>query len=115
MNIPLGKWSGSDATDALHQTVQDFVIASAKQTRTMIGLTRGIVVLTALLLIGLGVQVWIQLGGAGSVDDEIAVSPISKARPQNESPDESPNKPMDKDNNVESSEELPVGDEQDAT
>jgi len=65
MAIPLGQWSGSDATKELHDTIKEFNEASTRQTRHLIILTWAIVILTILMLIGLGVQIylaWIALG-----------------------------------------------------
>jgi hypothetical protein len=65
MGIPLGQWSGSDATKELHDTIKEFNEASTRQTRHLTILTCAIVILTILMLIGLGVQIylaWIALG-----------------------------------------------------
>lgn len=55
--IPLGQWSGSDAVDALHQSVADFNATAGEQTAVMIRLTRVLVALTVVLVIGLAVQI----------------------------------------------------------
>jgi hypothetical protein len=59
MNIPLDDWSGAAATKALHDTIKQFVTTSDKQARKMIGLTWAIIVLTIVMLAGLGVQIWL--------------------------------------------------------
>jgi len=59
MNIPIGEWSGSDATKELQKTIEDFNKQSSKQTEAMIKLTKIITILTFILVIGLGVQIWI--------------------------------------------------------
>lgn len=59
MNIPLGQWSGSDATKALHDTVKDYQEQSSKQTVTMIRLTYLIAALTFVMLCGLVVQIYL--------------------------------------------------------
>lgn len=56
-NIPLGEWSGSAATEALHETIQEFNDQASAQAQAMIRLTWAIVVLTACMLIGLVVQI----------------------------------------------------------
>ena len=61
MNIPLGKWSGSDSTDALHATIKEFVDQSSAQTRTMIRLTVLIALLTGVMLLAVGVQLYLIL------------------------------------------------------
>lgn len=55
--IPLGQWSGSDATDRLRQTVEKFAEDSKKQTRTMIGLTVAIAALTVIMVVEIAVQI----------------------------------------------------------
>jgi len=59
--IPLGEWSGSNATRELHATIKEFTISSDKQARAMIRLTWAILILTALMFCGLGVQIWLSL------------------------------------------------------
>jgi hypothetical protein len=61
--IPLGEWSGSDATKALHETIKEFSKASGRQTKWMLGLTWAIAVLTLVMAFGLGVQIWLALKG----------------------------------------------------
>jgi hypothetical protein len=39
MPIPLGQWSGSDATDRLKETIERANEAADRQTRTMVRLT----------------------------------------------------------------------------
>jgi hypothetical protein len=58
-NIPLSEWSGSGATRELHESIKAFNTASARQTRQLLILTWVIVVLTAVMVIGLGVQIWL--------------------------------------------------------
>lgn len=57
-NLPLGQWSGSDATNALHETIKAFNAASARQAKWMLGLTWAIAGLTLVMAAGLGVQIW---------------------------------------------------------
>jgi len=59
MNIPLGEFSGSDATKALQATIEAFNKQSSKQTNRMFYLTVVIAFLTLVLVFGLGVQIWI--------------------------------------------------------
>ena len=56
-NIPLGQWSGSDAVDALHNSIKAYQETSAKQTATVIRLTQCIVVLTVVMTIAVVVQI----------------------------------------------------------
>ena len=60
-NIPLGQWSGSDAVDALHDTIKGYQGTSAKQTATVIQLTRWIVVLTVVMTMAVVVQIVVML------------------------------------------------------
>lgn len=60
MNIPLGEWSGSDATDRLRDTIVALDQSSAKQTRTMVRLTWAIAALTVVLVGGLAYQIFLQ-------------------------------------------------------
>ncbi len=39
MGIPIGEWSGSAATEALHQTMKEFNQEAAKQGATMVWLS----------------------------------------------------------------------------
>ncbi len=59
MNIPLGKWSGSDSTDALHASIKEFNAQSGRQTEQMLRLTWVMAVLTAVMLLGLVVQIYL--------------------------------------------------------
>lgn len=56
--IPLGQWSGSDATKELTETLKKFNESSGKQTRQMVILTWVIAILTFFMLIGLIVQIY---------------------------------------------------------
>jgi len=55
--IPLGEWSGSNATRELHETIKQFNAAAEEQTRQMIRLTKRIMWLTGAMLILVGVQI----------------------------------------------------------
>ena len=55
--IPLSEWSGSGATERLHQSVVEYNEATKQQTDQLLRLTRQLVVLTWLLFAGLIVQV----------------------------------------------------------
>jgi hypothetical protein len=61
--IRVGELSGSDATNALHETIKAFVTASGRQTTWMLRLTWAIFGLTAILVGGLSVQIWLALRG----------------------------------------------------
>ena len=60
--IPIGKWSGSDATRELHQTIKTFNAETSRQTRTLIRLTWIIAALTFVMAIEVAWQLW--KGGA---------------------------------------------------
>ncbi len=51
MGIPLGQWSGSDATDRLRETLVELSEATAAQNRTMVRLTWALVVLTVVIVV----------------------------------------------------------------
>jgi hypothetical protein len=57
--IPIGQWSGSDETNALHKTIMEHQEISSRQTAQMITLSWVITTLTFVMLIGLGVQIWL--------------------------------------------------------
>jgi predicted nucleic acid-binding Zn ribbon protein len=59
--IPLGEWSGSDATDQLREAIVEMNAASARQTRTMIWLTGALVVLTVVMTLGIALDLWLAL------------------------------------------------------
>jgi hypothetical protein len=55
--IPLGQWSGSDATNALRETIVQLNSAADAQTREMIRMTRWIMWLTIVMAVGVAVQI----------------------------------------------------------
>ena len=59
MNIPLGQWSGSDATRELTQNIISLNEAANRQNRSMIRLTWAIAIMTLEMLVGVAVQIWI--------------------------------------------------------
>ncbi len=59
--IPLGEWSGSNATRELHETIKRFNAAAEDQTRQMVRLTKTITWLTAAMLILVTVQIVIAI------------------------------------------------------
>lgn len=59
--IPIGEWSGSDATKALHETIKSYQEASRKQTTQMLRLTWAIAILTFVMLVGLVVQIYLAI------------------------------------------------------
>ena len=61
MGIPIDEWSGAGATKELHSTIKDYNDIATTQTKRMICLTWTIVGLTAALLMGLGIQIWLAL------------------------------------------------------
>jgi len=59
--IPIGQWSGSDATRELTEAIIKMNVASEKQTKKIIVLTWALTIMTGLMLVGLVVQVWLAL------------------------------------------------------
>jgi hypothetical protein len=57
--IRLGQWSGSDATEALHETMRAFIESSARSSKRMLQLTWAIATLTLVMLVSVIVQLWI--------------------------------------------------------
>lgn len=55
--IPLGEWSGSDATHELHNTIKQFNEKTEKQTEQMVRLTKVIAWLTSVMLVAVVVQI----------------------------------------------------------
>jgi hypothetical protein len=49
--VPMGIWSGSDATDRLRNTIIELNKATERQTRTIVRLTWALVVLTLVIAI----------------------------------------------------------------
>ena len=61
--IPLGQWSGSDATAALHETIKQYNSATEIQTKEMVRLTRVIMWLTVVMLFAVLAQIGLALLG----------------------------------------------------
>jgi hypothetical protein len=59
--IPLGQWSGSDATDALRTSIETFQAESSRQTATMIRLTWTIAGLTVVMLGAVLMQIYLTI------------------------------------------------------
>lgn len=59
--IPLGQWSGSDATNALRETIERLSSAADAQTREMVRMTRWIMWLTVVMTVGVAAQIVIGL------------------------------------------------------
>jgi hypothetical protein len=56
--IPVGQWSGSDATNALRESVEQFNATAGRQTAWLLGLTWTIAALTLVMTIGVGLQIY---------------------------------------------------------
>ena len=61
--ISVGQLSGSDATTALHETIKVYNATATRQTTWLLRLTWAIAGLTALMAVGLGVQIWLAWRG----------------------------------------------------
>ena len=59
MNIPVGQWSGSDATRELTQNIISLNEAANRQNRSMITLTWAIAIMTLVMLVGVALQLWV--------------------------------------------------------
>ena len=56
--IPLGQSSGSDATNALRESIEQFNAKTARQTAWLLRLTWTLAALTLVMAIGVGVQIY---------------------------------------------------------
>src|SRR5258705_9762933 len=56
--IPLGQWSGSDATNALRESIERFNAKTVRQTTWLLRLTWTIAALTLVMAIGVGVRIY---------------------------------------------------------
>ncbi|SRR6266496_318433 len=61
MNYKASDVDGSWATNALHETLKEFNTQSTKQTQQMLKLTKVIVLLTLVMLVGLGAQIYLAI------------------------------------------------------
>jgi hypothetical protein len=61
--VPLSLWAGSSATDAMHATLQEFSREAARQNATLVRLTWALASLTAVLVVGLVVQIAVAIWG----------------------------------------------------
>ena len=61
MNIPLDEWSGAGATKELHKTIVALNEATTKQTNAMVALTWAITIMTFVMMVGVGAQIFIAL------------------------------------------------------
>ena len=61
MNIRVGELSGSDATNALHETIAKSNEIASRQTQRIIVLTYAILFLTVVMTVMVAVQVWVAL------------------------------------------------------
>jgi hypothetical protein len=59
--VPLGEWSGSDATKTLQATIEKYQAESSRQTGKMIFLTWVIAALTVVMAVGVAVQIYLTL------------------------------------------------------
>ena len=55
--IPLGEWSGSNATRELHETIKQFNEKTERQTQKMVRLTKVIAWLTFVMLVAVAFQI----------------------------------------------------------
>jgi hypothetical protein len=59
--IPIGQWSGSDATTQLRAAIERFNAEAGKQTQTVIALTKWMLFLTVVMTVAVGVQILLTL------------------------------------------------------
>jgi hypothetical protein len=59
--IPLGQWSGSDATNKLRETIEAFNTETNRQTETVIRLTKWMLWLTIVMTAAVAVQIFLTL------------------------------------------------------
>jgi ActR/RegA family two-component response regulator len=58
-NVSLSELSGSGATRELHQTIKEFNAKTSQQTHQLLVLTWVIAILTAVMAVGVGVQIYL--------------------------------------------------------
>jgi hypothetical protein len=61
MGMPIGQWSGSDATQGLQHTIIQLNKDTTRQTETMIRLTWAILALTGVMLLAVVAQILLTL------------------------------------------------------
>jgi len=59
--IPLDEWSGAKATKQLEATIRTFNEQADRQTSTMLRLTWAMLILTVVMTIAVGLQIWLTL------------------------------------------------------
>jgi hypothetical protein len=59
--IPIGEFSGSDATKALQASIEKHQAESSRQTKQMIWLTWVIAALTVVMAVGVAVQIYLTI------------------------------------------------------
>jgi hypothetical protein len=57
--IPLGQWSGGDATEQLRASIEESNRLASRQARLMIWLTVAILFLSIVMAIAAAIQVWL--------------------------------------------------------
>jgi hypothetical protein len=62
-NIPMGEWSGSDATDQLRAVIEKHQEETARQTTKMVRLTWWMTFLTIVMTATTFVQIWLAWRG----------------------------------------------------
>ena len=70
--IPLGQLSGSDATNALRESIERFNAKTARQTTWLLRLTWAIAALTLVMAIGVGVQIFTAMSVRAEGDGRVA-------------------------------------------
>jgi len=59
--IPLSEWSGSGATKQLEETIKKFNEETSRQTRQLLILTWVIAILTFVMTVGVGLQIYLAI------------------------------------------------------
>jgi LPS O-antigen subunit length determinant protein (WzzB/FepE family) len=77
-NMPVEQWAGSGVTNALHDTIKIYQEEHSQQTEQMVQLTRQmlrltwtIAILTFVMLVGLGMQMYFVVKQVGPTTDMV--------------------------------------------
>ena len=89
--IPIERWSGAEATNELHKTIVKFNEVSENQTNQMLKLTRVIALLTFVMLLGLGVQIYLAVNNSSLASTSKHTIDTTKIETQQNKDEKTPN------------------------
>ena len=77
MNYKASDVDGSWAVDALHETIKEFNEQSREQTAQMLWLTKIMAVLTAIMLIGLALQIYLAIWPPATASNQSGTAAVT--------------------------------------